>query len=312
MSSGELKMFQKKFLSTVFAVIVVCFLTLSAAVADVQSVKVKARAPNNKLVEIFYRVPANYDSKAKRLYRVLVLFGGRNGSGKNIVGNGFGFGAWADQNDIFLVSPTFKDDKYWEPEKWSGKALFDGLKEIKKKYNICDKKIMYYGFSAGSQCSNLFPAWRPESCVAWVSHGCGVFHSPGRKMVNCPGLVTCGDADIMRYILTRRFVDACRKLNLNILWKSYPNLPHEVPKESSDLARVFLAYHHEQNISDLQTGLHISGGEDRKLLYVGDDQENRFWPVTDPAAKNIEREDRVEFFTRQLALAWGSEAKPRK
>ena len=235
-------MFQKLLLFIFSAQIV-----LVSALADVQSVNVKTLAPNNKSVDIYYRVPANYNPLSKQLYRVLVIFGGRNCAGRIEADGAYGFGQWADENGVFLIGPGFKDDKYWEPEKWSGKALFDGLKLIKKKYNICDKKIMYYGWSGGSQASNLFPAWKPEACTAWVSHACGVFHSPSRKMMNCPGLITCGDADIGRYIISRHFVSEYRKLGLNVLWKSYPNLPHEVPKESSDLARMFLNYYHDKN-----------------------------------------------------------------
>ena len=293
-------------LLTFAAPILMILSALPMGAAQIESVSVKTSAPNNREVNVYYRVPARYDQKSKQQYRVLVIFGGRNCKGQSEAAGGYGFSQWADDNAVFLVAPGFKDDKYWEPEKWSGKALFDGLKLIKKKYNINDRKIMYYGYSGGSQCSNLFAAWRPENCIAWVSHACGVFHEPARKMINCPGLVTCGDADVGRYILTRRFVAESRKLGVNILWKSYPNLPHEVPKESSDLAREFLNYYHDQNLGDLQTGL-CSAPKNHKLLYVGDDQEEKFWPAESNAAKRVETDDRVVFYSRELALAWGKE-----
>ena len=43
------------------------------------------------------------------------------------------------------------------------------------------------------------------SCRAWVSHACGVFHEPTGRMKDTPGLVTCGDADQARYIISRNF-----------------------------------------------------------------------------------------------------------
>ncbi|MHB9138852.1 MAG: hypothetical protein ACYC4Q_05565 [Victivallaceae bacterium] len=304
-------MFHRKLAVALFIISQMFSFVVSSSGAEVKYIELKTTAPNNKLLKFYYRIPTGYDPKSKQLYRVLVIFGGRNCKGQSEASGGLGFAKWADEHDIFLVGPGFKDDNYWQPERWSGTALFYALKQIKTKYNINDKKIMYYGWSGGSQCSNLFPAWKPELCIAWVSHGCGVFHKPAKRMMNCPGLVTCGDADIMRYILTRNFVSESRKLGLNILWKSYPNLPHEVPKESTDLAREFLAYYHEQNIGDLQTGPYSAGSRKRKLLYVGDDQENRFWSANDRAVKNIEPEDRVEFYARELALAWGEEAKPK-
>ena len=90
-----------------------------------------------------------------------------------------------------------------------GLSLWDDIggiaSQLKRKYNICTDKILYYGYSAGSQASNLFAEWRPGSCRAWVSHACGVFYEPGSRMKDTPGLVTCGDADQVRYIISRNF-----------------------------------------------------------------------------------------------------------
>ena len=139
---------------------------------------------------------------------------------------------------------------------------------------VGDNRIRILIISLGSQCSNLFPAWKPENARAWVSHACGVFHEPTGRMRNVPGLVTCGDADTTRYILSRAFVENCRKKGINIIWKSFPNHPHDVPPDSLKLARAFLAYYHELYLSDL-------GGSSmrkiqQKVLFVGDDQEGKF------------------------------------
>ncbi len=183
----------------------------AASLPQVSSVVVKTRAPQNELVAVWYRVPKNYHPRQQQMSRVLVLFGGRNSSGKGMAAGGLGWGKWADENNAFLVSPDFKNDNYWEPEEWSGKALFNALQKIKKDYNICTDKLLFYGFSAGSQCSNLFPAWRPQLARAWVSHACGVFHEPTAGMRSVPGLVTCGDADAQRYVISRNFVEKYRK-----------------------------------------------------------------------------------------------------
>lgn len=134
----------------------------AAPLPQVASVTVKTRAPQNELVTVWYRIPKNYHPRQGQMSRVLVLFGGRNSSGKDMASGRLGWGKWADDNNAFLVSPGFKDDNYWEPEKWSGKALLNALEQIRKRYNICTDKLLFYGYSAGSQCSNLFPAWRPQ------------------------------------------------------------------------------------------------------------------------------------------------------
>jgi poly(3-hydroxybutyrate) depolymerase len=278
--------------------------------AETGFVKAQTRSDLNSEVKIHYRVPENYKEQSGRLYRVLVFFGGRNGDGAKYVGGGM-FSKWADELDVFIIAPTFKDDEYWYPGKWSGKALLEGLKKIKEKYDICERHILYYGCSAGSQCANLFPAWKPEICTAWVSHACGVWHKPKRKMRGVPGLVTCGEADPGRYVLSHRFVMESRRKGINILWKSFPNTPHEVAPGSARLARVFLRYHHLRSLDDLDIESTRQKKRKRRIKYVGDDQEGRYWKVGSREISLINKEDRVEFSSRILADAWGKDAKSR-
>ena len=200
-----------------------------------------------------------------------------------------------------------KNDNYWEPEVWSGKALQRALHQLKRKYNICTDKILYYGYSAGSQASNLFPAWNPSSCRAWESHACGVFHEPSSRMKDTPGLVTCGDADQARYIISRNFVEASRKKGVNIIWKSFPNTPHAVSPDSLKLARAFLSYYHELYRDDLSGW--GTRSVDQKTAYIGDDQEAVYYPARSAKAKNVLPEDRVELPDKSVAEAWGKKAK---
>ena len=163
---------------------------IAAAFADgaasVESVTVATKAPHNQEATFWYHVPAKYDAKRKKPYPVLVYFGGRNCKGKDEASGKLGWSDWADENGAFLVCPGFQDDNYWSPEAWSGQALFDALTALKRKYRIDDSKICYYGYSAGSQAANLFPEWRPQRCRAWVSHACGVFHTPSARMRRPP------------------------------------------------------------------------------------------------------------------------------
>ena len=273
-------------------------------------VTVKTTAPENKNLKVHYRVPKNFSEGSGRLYRVLVLFGGRNCNGENLVkGNMVDF---ADENDIVTVAPSFKDDDYWEPEKWSGRALLTALKEIEKKYPIRVDRIMYCGYSAGSQASNLFAAWKPEICIAWASHGCGVWQKPSKKMQSCSGLATCGEADIGRYELTRRFAMEARKKGMSVIWKSFPNTPHEVHPDAVKLTKVFFKYHNESNAADLLPERKRDLAKFKpEAKYIGDDQEGRFWPAGSRDIRNIEIEDRVEFCCKELAEAWGREARVR-
>ena len=285
--------------SRLFKLIIICLSFLSGLHAD--TIKVKTRAPQNQLAVFQYRVPRGYNPR--KTCRVLVIFGGRNTDGKADASGRMGWGEWCDQHNIFLVAPGLKNDDYWDPKAWSGRALQRALAALKKKYNICTDRLLFYGYSAGSQASNLFPAWKPDHCRAWVSHACGVFHIPSLRMRDVPGLVTCGDADQARYIISRNFVENARRHGCSIIWKTYNNLPHQVPMESLKLARAFLLFHHEQHLTDL--GYFRPQTKTASHAFVGDDQEQKFYPEKSSRAKNIYTEDRVILPTLAIAQAWG-------
>ena len=289
---------------TRFLLTIICLLPLFLSA---ETIVVKTKAPQNRNAVFQYRVPRGYDKNRREMYRVLVIFGGRNTDGKADASGRMGWGKWCDDNGIFLVAPGLKNDNYWEPEVWSGRALQKALRQLKRKYNICTDKILYYGYSAGSQASNLFPAWNPSSCRAWVSHACGVFHEPSSRMKDTPGLVTCGDADQARYIISRNFVEASRKKGVNIIWKSFPNTPHAVSPDSLKLARAFLSYYHELYRDDLSGW--GTRSVDQKTAYIGDDQEAVYYPARSVKAKNVLPEDRVELPDKSVAEAWGKKAK---
>ena len=274
-----------------------------AAEPVIDCVEVKTRAKENALVKVWYRVPRNYDANGKGLSRVLILFGGRNCDGKPEVSGKLGWTEWADLNGIFLVAPTLKNDNYWEPEKWSGRAMQDALAQIATKYRIATSGLLYYGYSAGSQASNLFPAWRPDLCRAYVSHACGVFHTPTGRMRNVPGLVTCGDADTARYVISRQFVEKYRSLGNSVIWKSFPNHPHDVPPDSIRLAKAFLLHYHRAHPEDLG---YSSVRGIKNVCFVGDDADGVYYPSGSRDAEDIPAEDRVELPSESVALAWGA------
>lgn len=276
------------------------------AQAKLEYVVVNTTQKENKEVKVWYRVPSGYDESSKTNYRVLVFFGGRNFTAQRQIEGNLGFDKFADKNNMFIVTMGLTNDDYWEPRKWSGKVLLQAIEQISKKYKICTNKLLFYGYSAGGQCSNTFPAYMPEKTRAWVSHACGYFHKPITKMKNIPALITCGDADGQRYLISRNFIYEYRKLGANILWKSFPNRPHDIPKGSIYLAQAFLEYYHNLYIDDLKSNIGgISASkESKKFLYIGDDLEGVIYPASSSEAKNILAEDRVYFTSEEIAKAW--------
>ena len=47
-----------------------------------ETITVKTKAPQNRNAAFQYRVPKGYDKNRREMYRVLVIFGGRNTDGK--------------------------------------------------------------------------------------------------------------------------------------------------------------------------------------------------------------------------------------
>ena len=280
--------------SFVVASILAATAVFADGAASVESVTVATKAPHNQDATFWCHVPSGYDAKRKKPYPVLVYFGGRNCKGKDEASGKLGWADWADANGAFLVCPGFQDDDYWSPEEWSGKALFDALAALKRKYRIDDSKVCYYGYSAGSQAANLFPAWRPSRTCAWVSHACGLFHEPKAVMRGVPGLVTCGDADSARYVISRAFVEKARRKGVDVIWKSFPNHPHDVPPDSLRLARAFLSY--------------CISGRKGGAAFVGDDQDGVYYPAGSAEAEFVGAVDRVALPSRDVAEAWGEPA----
>ena len=116
------------------------------------------------------------------------------------------------------------------------------------------------------------------------------------------GLVTCGDADTARYVLSREFVGKYRSLGMPVVWKSFPNHPHDVPPGSIRLAKEFLAHNHWSHLEDL-------GGTPRRAeqsTFVGDDSDGVYYRAGSVEAADIMSEDRVELPSESVAAAWGS------
>ena len=73
----------------------------------------------------------------------MVLFGGRNWNGDKAIKT-FNFEELADKYSLMLLSPSFKDNEYWQPEKWSGKVLKSTVKLLEKKFRLKPQKLYVY------------------------------------------------------------------------------------------------------------------------------------------------------------------------
>lgn len=238
---------------------VICFLTTLLS-ADV--ITVSTSAPENRCLEVYYRLPAGWNRESG----IMILFGGRNWSGRETLSK-YRFEAFADKYNLILLSPSFVNDDYWEPEKWSGRALFTAVRILEKKLNLKRKKMLYYGYSAGGQCAVLFYAYAPERVLAFGAHACGVYFDARKWKAHVPALITCGTEDSERLAVSRNFIYGYRESGGSLIWKSYP-MGHALQSGPLEIAQAFFG-------SILENApVRFVGEDDSGLCYPAGEKEN--------------------------------------
>ncbi len=215
--------------------------------------------------------------------RIMVLFGGRNWSPEMAL-NSFGFDDLADRYNLILLSSGFVDNEYWEPQIWSGRILCHAVDEIEKRFNLQQKQLLFYGYSAGGQCVAHFYQWMPEKVAVWALHGCG-YYPKTLNHTNAPGLITCGIDDNGRFENSRNFVYAYRNKGGQVLWKYWQG-GHALSEQARQLARAwFEAF--------------LDGSFDNKPMQYGEDDL-----MIIGNADNIDAEFRNPLPTEKIRILW--------
>ncbi len=285
-----------KFSHLLFSLILLSHIELFSQSTDTFSVPTSSK--ENASLEIAVRIPFGYTKDTSDKFGIMVLFGGRNWEAKRTIET-YKFDGLADRRKLFLLSLSFKDDEYWQPEKWSGKALQDALDKILVKYGLDrKKKLFYYGYSAGAQCVNLFLAWKPEIVEAWALHACGVWLDPDKnRELKVPGLATCGELDSERCEISMFTIAKMRENGCPVIWKSYPEEDHGLPGMALKLAEAFF-----------ESAISSSG---RQVKFVGDDQMEKYFPADSKDASYIDEAYRNEFCDEKTAQLWAAREKGR-
>ena len=65
-----------------------------------ETITIKTKAPQNRNAVFRYRVPKGYDKNRREMYRVLVIFGGRNTDGKADASGRMGWGKWTTSDPL--------------------------------------------------------------------------------------------------------------------------------------------------------------------------------------------------------------------
>ena len=256
-----------------FLLAIVCLLLPLLLPAEIKQMDVDG-------IEFAYRIP----EKIGKDSRIMVLFGGRNWRGEKALKT-FNFDALADKYSLILLSPSFKDNEYWQPEKWSGKVLLKAVKRLKAEFNLSNQKLLFYGYSAGGQCSNLFYNYMPKQIEAWGLHACGVYPQIAQKN-GVPAFITCGMQDADRVRISKTFIYKYRESGGSLIWKPY-NGGHELNKEALEFARQFF-----DDILSKHTC----------PIYIGEDESGIVVPAKN--ASEIDVEFRNPLYSEKLRKLW--------
>lgn len=264
--------------------ILICFCKDAICGGKTNLITIETDAPLNKKLEFIYRVPKTYTADS----RITVLFGGRNWDATQTLQT-YQFDDFADRHKLFLISPSFRDNDYWEPEKWSGKALFQAISELEKRYKLKSSKLFYYGYSAGGQCVALFYDYAPERVEAWALHASGIyFDARNWKKALAPGLITCGVDDYERYQISRNFIFHFRESGGKVIWIPYRNEDHRLTQDALDAAKQFF----EDQLTQ------------KSVFYIGDDDTLQIFKADKNYTEKISKEYRNYLTSEPLMELW--------
>ncbi|MCZ7584965.1 MAG: hypothetical protein M5R36_17430 [Deltaproteobacteria bacterium] len=123
------------------------------------------------------------------------------------------YAAFADENKILLLAPTFNYDEndwyvqasYQYPEAWSGQAALDMVDEVAVRTDVDKGHLFLFGFSAGAQFAHRFALLYPKRSVAVASHAAGGYTLP-EEFIKTDFLITVGSLDVDRLSIAEAFL----------------------------------------------------------------------------------------------------------
>ena len=283
--------------------------------ANVEIFLVKTQSPLNKEIPFYLRVPANYSRT--RLNRVLFLCPVYNGNGlRRVSGDGL-FLRLADERGWFVIAPTFKQEgqdthnrkkSYYYPEEFSGKAVFEALALIARKYPISQDGLFLQGLSGGAQFVHRFAIWAPERVAAVAVNSSSWFDEPDEKSRQVAWLVTIGDSDLS-YENTLKFVNNLREAGALPILRSYAGMVHEGSSKVDEFDALFLKFYDEATLGTLGTRRSLVAKPEPpipagQMPFVGDTQDWRYYPNPTESAKRVAEDSRVYLPSVEIAKFW--------
>jgi len=264
-------------------------------------------------IPFYFHVPAGYDAKSGKKYRVLVLVPAANSGGADDCRAGSTWARFADEHGLFLLAPRFFE--FWRSsiraQQWSGEATLKALAQIKEQYSIDAGRLLLHGYGNGGAFAQRFAMWRPELCSAVSAHSSFLWEwyeaaeegtHPLSDLKQVPFIVTGGEDDggvdaavSGSYAESLRFATFARGAGIPLIWKSLPHTAHRPTPEMEKLAQAFFAA--------------ILDGRKEEEHFTGDLRTWKYFRAGDKRIAAVPEQFREELPSREFAELWGEEAK---
>jgi predicted esterase len=130
---------------------------------------------------------------------------------------------------------TIHEKGYYYMSSGSGEMLLKGIEKIYGK----PMPLVMYGFSGGAHFVSNFVEQYGKQVICFAAHSAGWWSEPADASVETPGLISCGHLDEERFLPSKKFYNAARRLGRPWLWVGQPKLDHSSPPEYEKFAASY-------------------------------------------------------------------------
>ncbi|MDK3160801.1 hypothetical protein QPK87_30215 [Kamptonema cortianum] len=256
-------------------------------------------ADTDQVVTCYYRLPKDYQPGGKEKRRVFVY----------MIWNPKDWVEWSDNRGHVLLYLPFKNEMAAWYDSGYEKIIEKAVQELSKKVRIAPEQAFIYGESRAASLVIRYATLKPDKTAAWAAGVTTLFHpEPHMRMRAVPGLLLQSEADDGLFQAAQTYYVKCRDMKLPVIWRSYPNIGHEVKEEGIALAQAFFDYYHEATRQWLDAKYPPTPGQKAQVIpaaiAIGDAQSFVHYSPDDPKVRDIPKEWRVELPDATIADKW--------
>jgi len=150
---------------------------------------------------------------------------------------------------------------------------------------------------------------KTDRVSAWAAGVTTLFHpEPHSRMKSIPGLMLQSEGDDGLFQAAQVYYAKCQEMKIPIIWRSYPNIGHEIKEEGLGLAKAYFEYYHGKTKHLLDNKYPPTLGQRAAFLgkteFIGDAQSFLYYSPDASQVKEIPKEWRVDLPDVKIAEKW--------